>query len=354
MRLLLYEYLTGGGLWSLGTPANDSLLREGLAMTSALATDFCQLAGVEVFVLCDARLERSFLPRAARIHEVHSEQHERSLLASLATRCDWTLLIAPELNGILLERCRLVESVGGQLLSPDSTLIQLASDKHATAEHLAAAGLPVPRGCRLRRGTPLPADLAYPAVLKPVDGAGSAGLVRMDRCTAPFTWPDHVEFRLEELRPGKPASVSLLCGPAGNHVLPAAEQYLSEDGRFRYLGGRLPLDEPEQERAQALARRAAEALPTARGYIGIDLVLGERPAEDVIIEVNPRLTTSYCGLRALARVNLAEAMLAVVRGRKLELSFRRRAVEFAADGRLSGATHAVAGVGYRRGESQGG
>ena len=34
---------------------------------------------------------------------------------------------------------------------------------------------------------------------------------------------------------------------------------------------------------------------------------------DRVIEINPRLTTSYVGLRALARFNLAEALLAVIR-----------------------------------------
>jgi predicted ATP-grasp superfamily ATP-dependent carboligase len=61
------------------------------------------------------------------------------------------------------------------------------------------------------------------------------------------------------------------------------------------------------QRARDLAWRAISAVPGLSGYVGVDLVLGET---DVAIEINPRLTTSYVGYRALARFNLAQALLA--------------------------------------------
>ena len=73
-------------------------------------------------------------------------------------------------------------------------------------------------------------------------------------------------------------------------------------GTFQYLGGSCPLPSGLAARADRLARCAAAAMPEWRGYIGIDLVLGEANdgSEDYLIEVNPRLTTSYVGLRVLA------------------------------------------------------
>ena len=41
------------------------------------------------------------------------------------------------------------------------------------------------------------------------------------------------------------------------------------------------------------------------------VVLGET---DWVMEINPRLTTSYLGLRALAEANLGEMMVRIVRG----------------------------------------
>ena len=49
-----------------------------------------------------------------------------------------------------------------------------------------------------------------------------------------------------------------------------------------------------------------------RGYVGVDMVLGD--AGDYAIEINPRLTTSYLGLRQLCQQNLAELILRLAQG----------------------------------------
>jgi predicted ATP-grasp superfamily ATP-dependent carboligase len=136
---------------------------------------------------------------------------------------------------------------------------------------------------------------------------------------------------------GIPASVSFLT--CGDHLLPLvpARQHISEDGRFGYLGGEIPLPEELATRAVDLARRAITGIPGLRGYIGVDLVLGADPtgAKDYAIEINPRLTTSYIGLRALAESNLAEAMLDMVQYKQLpELRWKNEGVRFKADGEI--------------------
>jgi predicted ATP-grasp superfamily ATP-dependent carboligase len=111
-------------------------------------------------------------------------------------------------------------------------------------------------------------------------------------------------------------------------------QKLSDDGRFAYRGGATIREEPLARRAAALAGRALDALPPARGYVGVDLVLGNDPGgrDDVVIEVNPRLTTSYMGLRAATPQNLAKAILDVTDGCAVRLTAGAKAVEFDAAG----------------------
>jgi hypothetical protein len=118
--------------------------------------------------------------------------------------------------------------------------------------------------------------------------------------------------------------------------LPACRQRLSDDGTLRYLGGSLPLSVDLDCRARRLALRAVATLGDVCGYVGVDLVLGDDPdgAGDVVIEINPRLTTSYVGLRAATEQNLAVAMLAAIDGRPPALSFAGRAVQFDADGTI--------------------
>ena len=77
-------------------------------------------------------------------------------------------------------------------------------------------------------------------------------------------------------------------------------------------------------------------MPPARGYVGVDLVLGddESGAGDAVIEINPRLTTSYVGLRKLVRENLAAAMLAAAMGEDIALTYAGGTVEFSAAGEV--------------------
>jgi predicted ATP-grasp superfamily ATP-dependent carboligase len=332
MRVFVYEFMTGGGLWSLDppTPPSASLLREGMAMLCAVAEDFTRIRGCEVLLLLDRRIRTALLP-ACQVLEIGSAASEMPALTHCAAEADWTLLIAPEFDSHLLRRCRHVEDAGGRLLSPDSDVVALASDKSRTAEFLAAAGVPTPLARMLPAAEQLPRGFPYPAVLKPLDGAGSLGVRLVRRAEDPISRDRSSALRLEQFCPGLAASVAVLCGPRVRLPLEPCAQHLSTDGCFRYLGGSLPLPEPWRSRASRLARRVAACLPDTHGYVGMDMVLGEGGEEsDYVIELNPRLTTSYLGLRQVVRGNLAEAMLRAAAGERPSLLFARQPIEFSA------------------------
>jgi predicted ATP-grasp superfamily ATP-dependent carboligase len=346
MQIFLYEFITGGGLWHAGEePRNSSLLREAAAMSAAIARDFSQLDEATLLMTRDVRLEPLMGRFPGDVVLVGNAADELRAVRQLAAVADWTLIIAPETDGVLLKRCRLAEASSSRLLSPGSATVAVASDKQRAAELLAAHGVPVSHGRLLEPRQALPDGLPFPLVIKPVDRCGSEGvrLVRnadeYDRFIGNSSARGNA-VRCEEFVSGLAASVAVLSGPAANYALPACQQRLSADGRFTYLGGRLPLSTVLDERARRLALRAINALPEPRGYLGVDLVLGE-PLDgsgDRVIEINPRLTTSYIGLRRLAKCNLAAAMLAVVQGESPDLCFGNGPVEFNADGTFGGVT----------------
>lgn len=308
-------------------------------MIQAVAADFAATPEMEVVTTRDSRLA-ALHPAACRVTIVESESEEREAIRQLASSADWTLLIAPETGGALLERCLAAENAGGRILSPASPLIEIAANKQTTVDLLSRCGVPVPSGTLLtRRERELPRGFRFPLVVKPVDGCGSQRVRLIRRSSDLNSTHDSPtsDLHMEEYVPGLPASVVVLCGPAGHHALPACEQRLSDDGQFAYLGGRLPLKPQLDARAQRLALAAIAALPEPQGYVGVDLVLGEAVdgSGDRVIEINPRLTTSYVGLRAASHTNLAEAMLAVATGREPDLCFRGEQVEFTADGAIT-------------------
>jgi predicted ATP-grasp superfamily ATP-dependent carboligase len=335
MHIFLYEWATGGGLVEEPGALPASLVREGVAMLGALAADFVRIEGCRLSTLRDPRVLQLALPGCDIVDVTstgsHNEEFER-----LASEAEATILVAPEFDGILLKAANRAVTCGGRLASPSPEFIRIAADKHRTIETLAAAGVPTAKGVALEADEPLPADFSYPAVLKPIDGAGSQDtyLVSGPHDDPPaYAW----RRRLERYLPGLPASVALLCGPGGFITLAPCKQRLSDDGRLRYLGGELPLAVGLADRATALARRAIAALPATVGYVGVDLVLDRDPhgSVDAVIEVNPRFTTSYVGLRAATQSNLAEAMWRIANGETQSVPFAERSLEFDPAGNVS-------------------
>jgi len=329
MRIFLYEWVTGGGLVEETGRLPQSLVSEGTAMLTALASDFSALPDTEVTVLRDIRLD-AFSLRNCQVVEVHSASHRDEEIARLAGESDYTVIIAPETDHVLARTVAAARPYSKQILVASDEFIAATSDKDRTARFLSDASVPVPEAVRLESDEDkLPVDFTYPAVLKPVIGAGSQHTLLVSEYRdepPPYPWPR----RLERYCPGIAASVSFLCGPRGSTPLAACRQHLSADGRFTYLGGAILEDAALATRATDLARQALAALPPGWGFVGVDLVLGDSAdgSEDVVIEVNPRLTTSYVGLRAATDTNLAGAIIDVVNGREPMLTFRPGPQEF--------------------------
>lgn len=340
MRIFVSEYVCGGG-WPEPTIAG-SLAVEGRAMLCAVVEDLSRIAGVRVETTWDLRLGSQPL-RGAHVVSVGSRAEEQRAFERLARECDATLVIAPEFNRILVERCRIVEDCGGRMLGPGSRAVELCSDKLRLARHLEEAGIrtiPTAAQHRDNRSPPFP----FPIVIKPRDGAGSQSTWRIDHAEAlellSASLTEEMAERAFVVQPwlaGRPVSVALLFSQSGGEieVLPVAEQVLSDDGRFVYRGGKVPAGNVDPMRVQTTALAACRTIPRLRGYVGVDLIVPDDPAAGpVVVEINPRLTTSYLGYRALAADNLAEWMLLANRFQR-DARWHREPVEFDAAGRIA-------------------
>lgn len=344
MEIFVYEHLTAGA--ALGQRNDEppaSLRREGAAMAGCVCADFAAIPGVGVVTLCG---DTSVLPECpnVRVQRASGAAERHQWFEEYGRRCDWTLIVAPENDGILEQLSATSDRCRARRLGPSLSTIALAADKQATAEHLRRAGIPVPQGIVVGPSdiasleeTVRASSLDFPCVLKPRRGAGSQHVQLVRNLKDVAERPAAVgECRIEQYCPGRAASAACLCGPAGWLPLPPCRQRLGGTSGFEYLGGSLPLDLALDQRASRLVRRVIESLPGLLGYVGIDLVLGdaEDGRDDYVIEVNPRLTTSYVGLRAATHQNLAKAMLAVAMGEPCELQFSSDRVVFLADGSI--------------------
>jgi len=224
----------------------------------------------------------------------------------LAAKADATLVIAPETNdalGMWLDR---IDAIGGVSLGSTATAARLCGDKLALAKHLGVVNIATP-ATQLFTGDA--SDFDFPVVIKPRDGAGCeqtflcrgeedmAGLERGDR------------WIVQPFIAGLDVSASLIVHGAQVRGLLCGEQRVSGDAAMQYRGGRLPLKGDLARRAATLAEDAVRWVPGLRGFVGVDMVLGETAEDDRVIEINPRLTLSYVALRQACTDNLVAAML---------------------------------------------
>lgn len=303
-------------------------------MLRAVAADFGCIFGMQVTTLLD---ERSIAVPGCQCRRIAMSK-EPDAFRDSAECADATLVIAPEFGNLLHERSRWVLERGGRLLGCSPDAIRVTGDKAELAAHWQRLNVRTPATAAAAHA--LPTTVGPPWICKPRDGAGSQATFLVRHASE---WPAVFararaewlpgDLLVQQYVPGTAASVAFLAGPGQCVPLMPAMQNLSEDGRFHYLGGQtLPV--PLHDRAVRLARSAIAGICGLQGYVGVDLVLGaaKNGSEDYAIEINPRLTTSYLGSRALCRENLAQAWLDVLQGNKVKLRWHNGSVTFGADG----------------------
>jgi predicted ATP-grasp superfamily ATP-dependent carboligase len=337
LRVFIHEYISGGGF--AGRPLPPTLLAEGAAMLRALLADFRAWGVHRLLTTRDARLPTCGLP-ADEIVAVEPGCYPEAFSRLLASS-DAALVIAPESGGLLAGLSGEIERAGLLNFGSTSEAVRIAGDKLLTVERLAAANLPVPP--TVNAPDPQAAKaVGLPLVLKPRDGVGCVGLRFVaDESQLITAWQQaqaESEGRPLIAQPfvgGVDASVSLLCdGQDALAISLNGQDIAFVEGRLAYGGGTVPLDHPLRDRAMRLAETACRLIPGLRGYAGVDLLLAA--GGPVIMEINPRLTTSYVGLRRVVEGNLAAAICAAAQGKlpgePLPLSGR---VRFSPDGAVA-------------------
>ncbi len=317
--ILVFEWMVGGGYYFEPLNATDSRLEtaeiqlqtEGAAMLRGLVDDLLH-CGHHPVVSIDSRLQIHDFSDATCVSISNKTELEQAL-AELASQVDGVFLIAPESNGRLVRLVSHLAKFAHKLLSPNLAFVEMTSDKTATLARLGASGLKTPIGDRLDRWQ-TKASLAtfpLPAMLKPNDGVGGEGNRRItdwDSLPIPIVSPDR--WRLEEWVEGQPASISVICGHESceKFFLPPTFQ-IFQNGHW--IDCEIVLSPEKTFRATELAKKTIKALPVTNGFIGIDFVFGPQAVDDTVIEVNPRLTSSYLRLRNSVNFNIAEKIIEV-------------------------------------------
>ena len=308
--ILVHEYVTGGGWPAPELP--PGLAEEALSILRALLADLRAWGRFPVVTTRDRRLGTRRL-LADRVVDLDAEVYPAALL-DLALDCGAALVVAPEGGGALEHLSSLVSDAGVCLLGSSPPAVAVAADKWECFQRFAHAGLATPETVCVAPAAAgaAAARLGYPVVVKPRDGAGCDGV-----CLATNDALLEAALRQPALRgpapvlvqryvEGTAASVSLLVAGERSTALSLNGQWVRAGLPFAYDGGVASLSHPRRAEACELAQRAVALVPDLQGYVGVDLVLGEETCW--LIEINPRPTTSYVGLRRVVDLNMAAAI----------------------------------------------
>ena len=263
-------------------------------------------------------------------------------------QADYIVVIAPETMGVLSGLATGLENAGARSLGCSARSMGLTGNKARLAAWFQARGIATP-ACRIVEPVAgLPPDANYPAVLKPVDGAGSVDTYWVahagDLPLAALAMPVAL---LQPFHAGVPMSASFLVAENRAWLIGIGRQRTAiRGGRFAYQGGLVPAPCVQ---AESLLTRAVESVAGLRGFVGIDFFWEPELGKATVLEINPRATTSFVGLsRLLPAGHLAAAWLAAcgVPGYECDLlenlaDFVRRQppVCFDADGTIRSIAH---------------
>lgn len=281
-------------------------------MRDALLRDALELPDTTVLTLHDARLDLPAHAQAQNIPVTEAAAFDAAFDAALA-RADTVLVVAPETGGVLAGLAARVEASGRPLLGCDSATSALAASKSRTARALAKAGIAVLP--HYTDADTLP-DILGAWAVKPDDGAGCDDLQRLpDRASAAAALRCAPGRRVAQpWLEGEACSMNLLCVRGHAALLSVNRQELADDGGRITLAALAVGDIPPSPAHERLAQQIAAALPGLLGPVGVDFVAtADGP---VVVEINPRMSTSACALRDATGINLIAATLtAMQRGR---------------------------------------
>jgi predicted ATP-grasp superfamily ATP-dependent carboligase len=308
--LLVHDYVSGGGWPGPALPA--ALASEALAIVRAVLADLREWGELSVVTTRDRRLSGVGLD-ADRVVDVDAQVYPTPV-RELARACGAALLVAPEGGGVAARTAALFAGDGVRLVGSPPDAIAAVADKWACWLRWRAAGLPTPRTelVPVEEAWTAAARIGYPVVVKPRSGAACRGV---SLAAAPEDLAGalrevlvlgETSVLVQEYATGTPASVSLVVSSDGARVLSLNEQRVTSGTPFTYRGGIASVAHARRDEAFAVALRAVGLEPRLRGYVGVDLVLAEDGCR--LLEINPRLTTSYVGLRRVSETNVARAV----------------------------------------------
>lgn len=326
-NIFIFEYVSGGGFNNIELPS--SLFCEGFAMLRSLIYDFKKL-DYEITSLLDQRI--SYLSQYLRADFIEIVNPNDDFIVKFKdnlNKCKYCFIIAPEFSNILYNLTKLAFKMDKVILSVKLHGIQLATSKLATYNYFKTYALLTPK----TNSVPYKKnnldinfiikklnELNTPIIIKPDDGVGAESIYFFENKSQivnffkrfPQKFDLSRKYILQEYISGDDLSISMINYENSNPIiLSVNSQFINIknlDYDSQYYGGYTPI-----KNIYSIKKLLEESLKRLdltmfNSYFGIDFIKSDQN-RNYFVEINPRLTTSYIGIRNTIKQNPVELIL---------------------------------------------
>lgn len=330
-RIFIFEFVSGGGFNKIDIPS--SLFCEGYGMLRSIITDFKKM-NFEVTTLLDARI--SYLSNYLNVDTVKYVNEQEDYITNfkkMLIDCESIFIIAPEFSNILYDLTKIAQDHKKRILSIDLKGIQLGASKIKTYEYFKNNHIETPETYQIPASNGLDINfivkklntIKAPIVLKPDDGVGAESIYYFEDQSqihnffkeARNQFDVNRKYVLQKYIEGEDLSASLIGYQQNTKDLPLSPVLLSinfQDIKIKntksdseYLGGYTPIENYSLVHKLLLKILDKLDLSMFNSYFGIDFIRNKNDL--TLIEINPRLTTSYIGIRNIINRNPAEIII---------------------------------------------
>ena len=301
IKILIYEYVTGGGL--INEDLSSTLLNEAKLITSNLYSDMRASDGVSFNFFLDERLNNLVTSESILINRKNIKKiYDKDFLKKF----DYILPILPETNLDLYKYVKFLEENKINKIISDKKIISLLSNKLSFYNFFISHNIntiPTYAINDIRKIKKL-----KNLIVKDKYGAGCS-FVKI------FKGPSDKGFSgynnnyiVQPYIHGQSYSISAFFSRDDIYLLSINKQDIKIKQGFIKLNKIIVNDKTVGcTKIYVLLERIKYMLPKLYGYIGIDIIINDKGLH--LVEINPRLTTSYIGLRETLGINLVNLMI---------------------------------------------
>ena len=291
-KVLIYEYFTGGGIINEEL-CSSSLLSEAKIIVNSVVNEYCKSQEYQVYYFLDSRLKLDNLGKSIEVKS--SEQlYDIKLLRTF----DLILPILPEQNMELYSYCEFLAEQNIETLISSPETIKVLSDKYVFSSFCLKHNIPCIPSYLSSQINAIPHDTI---IEKDRYGVGCSHVKKISK-------KDSIKRKKMIYQPyikGNHFSLCVYYEKQSFKLLTLNEQdIVLDNNKIKLRSLKVNVKNSHYLELYSILRNIYKSLPGLYAYVGVDLIMTRDKI--LVVEVNPRLTTSFTGISSTLGINLSQ------------------------------------------------